>query len=846
MTVASATRRNDYVGNGVTTTFPVTFQFFEIEVYTDSVLQVEAVDYDITQDAPGETGSVVFRVGSIPASSKLIAIVGATVIEQSNEYEENSAFPADVQEKALDRLTMISQELLDKFAQTLSTPASDPALDPVSFFNNPNTIFYSDEDGVPGFVDILDVPFISDAFATVQAACAAAQVGAEAAELLASYWAIKTDGIVDATDYSSKAWAIGGTGVTNTASRGAAKEWAVKTGGTVDGTDYSAKKHATDSAASASAAASSASGASTSATNAASSATSASSSAAAASGSASAAAASQTAAASSASAASTSATNASNSASSASTSASTATTQASNASTSASAAATSASGASTSASTATTQASNASTSASAAATSASAAAASYDSFDDRYLGAYAADPTLDNDGNALLTGAIYFKTGTSKMRVYNGSAWNDIAPTTTVDSVFGRTGTIAAATGDYTLEQIYNNALEPGGRLSLSTGVPVMSATVSGATTVYYTPYQHRFIPIWDGARFRMRDCGGELSQATSDTTKSPAAVASERVYDLFVWDDSGTMRCTRGPAWTYAATVTMTIATPCVVTWTAHGLSEGMPVVFTTSGALPTGITAGTVYYVGRSPATNTFNVSTTRANAAAGTFVATSGTQSGTHTGTNNDTVRGTGAGTTELERKEGVLTNKNAITNGPAANKGTYVGSVKANSSSTIDWIFGGSDIAGWFGVWNMYNRSDVKSFCLSSSTNWTYTSATVRASNGSTLHRHSYLMGVAEDSATANFFQRISTAAGVSGATNTVGIGQNSTTAQAKLAGIRNPIGGANSPFDTVACTHIVNNQLGFNYMQAVEASDGTNANLYNSNVTEMGFTIALRM
>lgn len=145
-----------------------------------------------------------------------------------------------------------------------------------------------------------------------------------------------------------------------------------------------------------------------------------------------------------ASEASTSATNATTSASNASTSASTASTQATNAASSASSAsgsATAASGsastattqagiattqatnAATSASTATTQASNASTSATNAASSATAAAASYDSFDDRYLGAKSSNPTVDNDGNALLTGALYWNTTSSEMRVYSGSAW---------------------------------------------------------------------------------------------------------------------------------------------------------------------------------------------------------------------------------------------------------------------------------------------------------------------------------------------------------------------------------------------------------------------------------------
>jgi hypothetical protein len=140
----------------------------------------------------------------------------------------------------------------------------------------------------------------------------------------------------------------------------------------------------------------------------------------------------QAAAASSASSASSSASAASTSATNAAASASTATTQATNASSSASAASTSATNASNSATAASTSASNASTSATnasnsatAAASSATSAAASYDSFDDRYLGAKSSAPSVDNDGNALLTGALYFDTSTSSMKVWSGSAWLD-------------------------------------------------------------------------------------------------------------------------------------------------------------------------------------------------------------------------------------------------------------------------------------------------------------------------------------------------------------------------------------------------------------------------------------
>ena len=125
---------------------------------------------------------------------------------------------------------------------------------------------------------------------------------------------------------------------------------------------------------------------------------------------------SETNASNSASAASTSATNASNSASNASTSET-------NASASATAAALSESNASTSETNAASSASAASTSETNAATSETNAAASYDDFDDRYLGAKASAPTTDNDGDALITGALYFNTAANVMQVWTGSAW---------------------------------------------------------------------------------------------------------------------------------------------------------------------------------------------------------------------------------------------------------------------------------------------------------------------------------------------------------------------------------------------------------------------------------------
>jgi len=71
-------------------------------------------------------------------------------------------------------------------------------------------------------------------------------------------------------------------------------------------------------------------------------------------------------------------------------------------------------------------------SATAAAASAAAAAASYDSFDDRYLGAKASAPTLDNDGNALVTGALYWNSVSNTMFAWSGSAWGSISSTAAI------------------------------------------------------------------------------------------------------------------------------------------------------------------------------------------------------------------------------------------------------------------------------------------------------------------------------------------------------------------------------------------------------------------------------
>ena len=112
---------------------------------------------------------------------------------------------------------------------------------------------------------------------------------------------------------------------------------------------------------------------------------------------------------------------------SAATSATNAAASATTATTKASEAATSATNAATSATNASTSETNASNSATAAAASAAEAAASADNFDDTYLGAKSSDPSVDNDGDALNAGDLYFNTTSNTLKVYNGSSWQDAA-----------------------------------------------------------------------------------------------------------------------------------------------------------------------------------------------------------------------------------------------------------------------------------------------------------------------------------------------------------------------------------------------------------------------------------
>jgi len=143
----------------------------------------------------------------------------------------------------------------------------------------------------------------------------------------------------------------------------------------------------------------------------------------------------------------------------------------------------SASAASSSQSAAAGSASAASSSATASAASAASAATSFDDFDDRYLGSKSFVPTLDNDGNALITGTLYFNSVTSQMFVRDSGAWINYKPSPTeqgyITTVAGISGNVTTVAGANTNIGLIANQITPTNNISTVAGAVANIGTVA-------------------------------------------------------------------------------------------------------------------------------------------------------------------------------------------------------------------------------------------------------------------------------------------------------------------------------------------------------------------------------
>lgn len=299
---------------------------------------------------------------------------------------------------------------------------------------------------------------------------------------------------------------------------------------------------------------------------------------------------------------------------------------------------------------------------------------------------------------------------------------------------------------------VLNATITPQGRLTLTTATPVMTATVSAAATIFYTPYVGNIVPLFDGTNMIMTACA-ETSNITTNSavgSAGPAAVAASSAYDLFVWSNAGVCTLTRGPVWT--------------------------------------------------------------------------------------NVTSRSAG---TALVRQNGIQLNSVTITNGPAASRGTWVGTVSSNAGSTIDYIFGASASGGTAAslqVWNAYNRVMTGTKVTDSGVGYAYTTATIRQARASAGNQISFVVGLSEETITASYSTFNGLLAAV-GAFMRVGFGFDSTTTFGDQFGqVGNNVAVANSL--AFGISTVWQPGIGVHVLSANESGDATNANNFDNNSTNV--------
>lgn len=126
MTVSSTTSRWSYTGNGVTTAFAYTNRIFadsDLKVYVAGALKTLTTDYTVSGvDNPGG-GNVTFVAA--PANGASVVIVRDVPATQPVDYQPNDPFPAETHEKALDRATVLIQQLETDIARGLRQAEAD-------------------------------------------------------------------------------------------------------------------------------------------------------------------------------------------------------------------------------------------------------------------------------------------------------------------------------------------------------------------------------------------------------------------------------------------------------------------------------------------------------------------------------------------------------------------------------------------------------------------------------------------------------------------------------------------------------------------------------------------------
>ena len=310
MTVSTTINKVIRDGDGSNLTFSYTFKIFadaDLDVYIRTAAGTETLktlttNYTVTGAGNTGGGNVVFVSGQAPADTEKVVIQRKLDLTQSTDYTPNDPFPAESHEEALDRLTFITQQIQEEVDRSIKASVGNTFTSSeftIDATNRANKVFAFDSSGNLAVTQEIGTFQGTDATVTTEAykqrdliksttaarldniyicvadsvvgdsltdtahfalvvdavSAATSATNAATSATKAENYAVKVDGAVPSTsDYSSKAWAVGGTGVTDSANGGAAKEWATSAeDDLVDGSEYSAKHYSIKAAASATA-----------------------------------------------------------------------------------------------------------------------------------------------------------------------------------------------------------------------------------------------------------------------------------------------------------------------------------------------------------------------------------------------------------------------------------------------------------------------------------------------------------------------------------------------------------------------------------------------------------------
>lgn len=284
----------------------------------------------------------------------------------------------------------------------------------------------------------------------------------------------------------------------------------------------------------------------------------------------------------------------------------------------------------------------------------------------------------------------------------------------------------------------------PAGRLTLQSHEPVMSSSVTGATTIFYTPYTGRTIPLYDGTNFLVTRFD-ELSAVVSDAVHSPSnGITAGKVYDWFVWNDisvpaTPVLRLTHGPEWADVGT--------------------------------------------------------------------------------------RSAGTG---LVRVDGIWINSAAITNGPGAQRGTYVGTTYCQVTNKLTWVHGATGARARYHVWNAFNRVNIGSTVIDSAESWTANAGTIwEMLNTNANNRAEAVCGLQEESFDLTMLVMSQTQPG----DNTyIAIGLDWTSGAPDADAVYVSVGAGNT---SLQAHHVTTPSIGFHFWQVLQASDTGESTFYGS-------------